>query len=54
MRFMMLMIPKGYESAAPGTIMQNPRCPRRFAAKGVVSLGGGLRPHCVHRRVSVV
>ena len=29
MRFMMLMIPKGYETAAPGTMPATPRPSRR-------------------------
>lgn len=59
MRFMMLMIPKGYESAAPGTMPDNQAqldammaYNQSLADAGVLISGEGLHPPSMGARVS--
>ena len=59
MRFMMLMIPKGYESAAPGTMPDDMKAldammayNRSLAEAGVLRAGDGLHPPSMGARVS--
>ena len=59
MRFMMLMIPKGYESAAPGTMPDDMKAldammayNRSLADAGVLRAGDGLHPPSMGARVS--
>jgi hypothetical protein len=58
MRFMMLMIPKGYESAAPGTVPETKaveammKYNRALQEAGVLLTADGLHPPSVGARVS--
>lgn len=59
MRFMMLMIPKGYENAAPGTMPEDMAAleammayNRSLAEAGVLRAGEGLHPPSMGARVS--
>ena len=59
MRFMMLMIPKGYESAAPGTMPDDMKAldammayNRSLTDAGVLRAGDGLHPPSMGARVS--
>ena len=59
MRFMMLMIPKGYETAAPGTMPDDMKAldammayNRSLADAGVLRAGDGLHPPSMGARVS--
>ncbi|WP_140629387.1 YciI family protein [Methylibium rhizosphaerae] len=59
MRFMMLMIPKGYESAAPGTVPEDPQAVaammkynEALQRAGVLIACDGLHPPSMGARVS--
>ena len=58
MRFMMLMIPRGYETAAPGTMPEAERVEsmmaynRSLVEAGVLLSGEGLHPPSMGARVS--
>lgn len=59
MRFMMLMIPKGYENAAPGTMPEDMAAlnammayNRKLADAGILRGGEGLHPPSMAKRVS--